>query len=342
MKTGINVLAHDIEHYDCPDVPCIKLEDFQKIKSWGLDTVQFQIPWGRLEPTIGAYDMVFWNKLASVIPLAGQAGLHYTFQFTLRQSSWVSYNNFWTDTSLQERFYALWGNIVQLTPNAVGYSILSEPKPLDTPAETWTPSDKARLDDMWMKNGKVLDEAIRRIRQLCNTQIIVEPGPWAEPIGAWGNWRARGLAARPFNNIIYCAHMYVPHEMTHGCIEWTGTKEELMAALLPFLDFGRTFGVPLRIGETGIMTKNCTLSESRLRWVDENLKNLNSLGLPWIYHEYSHQPRSFLSPFCVLDSNGNERSVVGVIKANIPGAPSVLSILSSPMSGVPFTLERVA
>ena len=328
------VSSQDIARWDLPE-PAMTPADFQRIKSWGLDSVEVHQSWNLIETVAGSYDENYLAKLDLVIDRIQAAGLNVILKIVIsgwfaQQGGWISMEGLWDNPALQERFYSLWEMLVTRYWNRLSACILLN-EPIPRSNGPWTDDEKQMMINAW-NLGLVSDECIRRIRLIDQfTPLMMTYGPWGTP-SHYANY-----GPRPFENIIYAFSWYMPHDVTHECAEWTGDQEWIQNYLAPVLEFRSRYGVPIWAQETGLNVLTCGASESRMKWVDDSLKVLNRNEIGWFYFIYSHWPTMKMS---LLDLNGNDRPTVEILKANTPTAPINLLIQTalSAASGIVLIL----
>lgn len=215
-----------------------------------------------------------------------------------------------TDAACQKKFVEVWERIARRCKDARavwGYDLANEPLPprniepgLLFEGAILKPGTPLRetgegLDD-WEELAARAARAVRAIDP--ERAIIFEP-----PLG----YSPRGLRSyQPIDvpDVVYSVHMYEPGEFTHQGVHELRTREpwvkkysypgeiagqrwdkaRLEAALQPVIDFQKTYGVHIFIGEF-----------SAVRWVPDNsayryLKDLIDIfeahGWDWTYHCY--------------------------------------------------------
>ncbi|MBD0287257.1 MAG: glycoside hydrolase family 5 protein [Bacteroidota bacterium] len=152
---------------------------------------------------------------------------------------------------------------------------------------------------------KTLIEQIRLIDAA--RVVIVEP--------TWGNEMLEMMLPLPYNNLVYSAHFYEPHQITHQGIEYAERvsypnagfdKAKLSEKLQPLRRFA-AWGVPLYISEFSCVSwapKNDNGVYSSTQYVSDVIELVNVEKWAWTYHSFreyegwdSEIPPSFWEQF---------------------------------------------
>ncbi|HEX2971307.1 MAG TPA: cellulase family glycosylhydrolase [Tepidisphaeraceae bacterium] len=192
-------------------------------------------------------------------------------------------NGLFADKAAQDKFVQVWERIATRykgNPVIWGFDLANEP------VEGMVGDD---CDD-WHSLAERAAKAVNAIDS--KRTIIVEPADWGGPDAL------QDFYPIDAENVVYSVHMYVPMALTHQTVfgpgpevVYPGTiegkqwdKSQLEAALKPVIDFQKTYGVHIYIGEF-----------SAIRWAPQNsayryLKDLIDIfeahGWDWSYHAF--------------------------------------------------------
>ena len=225
------------------------------------------------------------SKLDAALPLCEKYGLHVVVDLhSAPHGGPESGKGLFTDPACQEKFVANWKGIARRYKDSKvvwGYDLVNEPM------------EYAVAEDVadWQELAERTAKAIREIDP--HHAIIVECPGGGNP---WGFVRFNPIDVA---NVVYSAHMYLPHTFTHQGVydDWEkkyhypgeidGTawdKAQLEAALKPVIDFQENYGVHMYIGEF-----------SAIRWAPDNsayryLRDLIDIfeehGWDWTHHAF--------------------------------------------------------
>lgn len=188
-----------------------------------------------------------------------------------------------TDPACQQRFVRVWERIATRYKGSVpiwGYDLVNEP------VEDFVEDG---CDD-WQSLAERAARAIRAIDPV--RTIIVEPAAWGGPDGL------ADLVPLPVSNVVYSVHMYLPHAFTHQGVHGPGPaypypgiiegkrwdKAQLEAALQPVIDFQRTYGAHIYIGEFSAI--RWAPEGSAFRYLEDLIDIFEAHGWDWSYHAF--------------------------------------------------------
>lgn len=265
-------------------------------RDWGANLIRWQlIRHGRPGQPASVDDYDDWlegelRKLDAALPHCQTNGLYVVLDLHSppggkgTSGGYVgSDDRLFTDPKCQQMFVRVWERIAARYKGAVpiwGYDLVNEP------VEDFVEDG---CDD-WQSLAERAARAIRAIDPA--RTIIVEPAAWGGPVGL------ADFVPLPVSNVVYSVHMYLPHAFTHqgvhdpgsayrypGIIEgtWWG-KTQLEAALQPVIDFQRTHGVHIYIGEFSAI--RWAPEGSALRYLEDVIDIFEAHGWDWSYHAF--------------------------------------------------------
>ena len=188
-----------------------------------------------------------------------------------------------TDKSCQDKFVEVWEMMARRykgSPVVWGYDLVNEPIE-NAVAEG--------LSD-WNELAERTAKAIRKID--ADHAIIVEPPQGGNPYG-FDRFQPIDVP-----KVVYSAHMYLPHAFTHqgvwgdktrwvypGIIDgkmWD--KAQLEVALKPVIDFQKTYGVHIYMGEFSAI--RWAPDNSAYRYLRDVIDIFEKYGWDWSYHAF--------------------------------------------------------
>lgn len=298
---GVNLNGYDINDNT------FSANDYERIKSWGCNTVQFCLLWHLIEPNYGVYNTAFLNKVDAQISLAKGQGLWIIIRIGTSRSfaesgGWISEDNLWTNATVQNRFYELWRMLVNRYKNydnILAWNLLNEPS-----AQA---SDSELVEQLWNGNGEISSNNILGVRQLDDRPIIFMPARSSASTFSL-------LEPVPFENVVYAVSLYEPYSVTSLGQEYDGNYDFLKNFWAPAKTFSSTYNVQVWISEFGIDIDSYggePPSESRALWVQHvcNLASEEKIG--WCYWIYSYGGRW---QYDLLNDDGSERIIVSILK----------------------------
>jgi hypothetical protein len=278
-----------------PDITAESLRVFGQ--EWKANLIRWQlIRRGKIADPLdlAAYDRWLQSalkQLDAALPLCEQYGLQVVVDLhsppggRLVSGGGYAGSDFglFTSAACQRRFVEIWQQMARKYQGVKaiwGYDLANEP--VEGVVEEG-------LAD-WQELAERAAKAIRAIDPA--RTIIVEPAHWGSPDGL------KELQPLDVPNVVYSVHMYVPGSFTHQGVHGPGKpyrypgeiegkrwdKAQLEAALKPAIDFQKTYGVHMYIGEF-----------SAIRWAPDNsahcyLRDLIEIfeahGWDWTYHAF--------------------------------------------------------
>ena len=189
-----------------------------------------------------------------------------------------------TDRAVQDKFVDVWRGIARRYQGARpiwGFDLANEP------VEEFV---EEGCDD-WYDLAERTALAIREIDP--QRTIIVEAPPWGSPESL------AEFTPIAVPNVVYSAHMYVPHQFTHQGVHerdqppvsypgqiagkyWD--KEALRAALQPVVDFQRNYNVHIYMGEFSAI--RWAPGDSACRYLRDLIEIFEEHGWDWSYHAF--------------------------------------------------------
>jgi hypothetical protein len=170
-------------------------------------------------------------------------------------------NLIWRDSSMQDRFLALWTEIARRyrdRPEVAAYELMNEPD------STQATPGLLRAVDL---------RAIAAIRRVDTGKIIVVGGD----LGSGENSLVDAMNM-PDPNILYTFHWYEGADAQHAKIALDAAA--FQEKMLPALAFARKFQVPVWVGEFGCEAVDTAYQK---RWVDLSISVFEKEKLDWTY-----------------------------------------------------------
>jgi hypothetical protein len=189
-----------------------------------------------------------------------------------------------TDPAVQDKFVDVWRGIARRYKGARpiwGFDLANEP------VEEFV--EEGCLD--WHGLAERTARAIREIDP--QRTMIVEAPPWGSPESL------ADFTPIAVPNVVYSAHMYVPHQFTHQGVHqrdqpplvypgeidgkfWD--KAALRAALQPVADFQRAYNVHIYMGEFSAI--RWAPGDSACRYLRDVIEIFEEQGWDWSYHAF--------------------------------------------------------
>jgi aryl-phospho-beta-D-glucosidase BglC (GH1 family) len=265
-------------------------------RDWGANLIRWQlVRHGRPGQPASVDDYDAWlegelKKLDAALPHCEENGLYVVVDLhsppggkTTSGGYVGSDDRLFTDPRCQETFVRVWERIAtryQGARSIWGFDLVNEP------VEDFV---EEGCDD-WQALSERAARAIRAIDP--SRTIIVEPASWGGPGGL------ADLVPLSVSNVVYSVHMYLPHAFTHQGVygpgpayRYPGTidgkpwdKAQLEAALQPVLDFQRTYGAHIYIGEFSAI--RWAPEGSAARYLSDLIDIFEAHGWDWSYHAF--------------------------------------------------------
>ena len=185
--------------------------DFERVSKWGIDHVRVPVDYNIFETEEGEYKESGFGYVEKAIGWCRRYGLnmvldlHKTCGFVFDNPDYVG---FFSDESLQERFYRLWEQFAKRfggNSDMLAFELLNE---VTEPA----------FNDTW---NRVARKAIETIRAYCPDIKILVGGYWNCAIDA-----IYDLDLPYDENVVYNFHCYDPLVFTHQSAYWVPTMPE--------------------------------------------------------------------------------------------------------------------
>ena len=292
-----------------------KLEDYQRMASWGFNVVRVPIGWSRFEPEQGVWDESYLTDvIAPVVGFAHKAGIRIILD--LHQYNWCSdyggegipnwicdkfadlpypinflmgSGDFWNHPEYLDDFVEFWNRISKYfagEPAIFAYDLFNEPI---AGAKTlpWL-GENVALRPLYVR-------AIDAIRANDAAPYIM-----IEPI-------VINVAGFPFvmdpikaDKLIYSPHLY-PNNIVNRQSGYDFPEELIQRFMEKWLYESNTFGAPLFVGETGIQSAKYGAE----RFNENTTRLFDQFFSGWAWWAYGFDDDSM----GLLDSQGREKDV---------------------------------
>jgi hypothetical protein len=242
---------------------------------------------------LAAYDAWLrteFDKLDAVLPVCWQAGLRVVVDLHSPPGGRVCSGGYaaadaglFNNADCQVKFVEVWRNIARRYKNAEavwGYDLVNEP-------------DDNSVEEGLADWQQLAERAARAVREFdARHAIIVEPASGGGPEGF--------AELRPIDvpRVVYSFHMYQPVAFTHQGIfgstqpvrypglidgrQWD--KARLERAMKPAIDFQKTYGVHLYVGEFSAI--RWAPDDSACRYLKDLIEIFETHGWDWTYHAF--------------------------------------------------------
>jgi len=260
-------------------------------KEWNANVIRWQL-FG-FKPRFDTGDLAEYDhrlkgelaKLDAALPVCREAGLMVVVDLHTGPGHWAEKGrSLFTNKRCQDRFVEIWEQIARTykdEPCIWAYDLLNEPLQEGTAEGVLT----------WQGLAERTARAIRRIDP--DRCIIVEPAPWG---GVTSMGKLKPLSVP---NVVYSAHMYVPHRFTHQTVndprqtpvvypgviqdkQWD--KAALEEALKPVIEFQRRHHVHIYLGEFSAI--RWAPDGSAYRYLRDCIDLFEKHGWDWTYHAF--------------------------------------------------------
>lgn len=290
----------------------ITSDSFKLIKSWGMDHVRLNIHWNFIEKSAGVYDENNLRLVDKYVTWADETGLNVIIGGSKSNDEEgtdtdITWYDFFHNSVVQERYYEfckLLVNRYATRRNVIAFT------PMHVPGHKYSVNNQTELDyskNVW--NTVIFPNILRKVRDISDIFIIYEP------LQSRYNLYSEVI---PYNDkkIVYGFIFYFPDEVTHQMKEYDGYKEAIRKEILIPGNISKKYNVPLYNGEWGIKIRNeqgVTIdppTSSRLLWVQHVKELCEEYNITWTYYVFGYDEWSF----ALLNSDGTERAVVGILK----------------------------
>lgn len=277
--------------------PDVNEDDLRVLgQEWNANLIRWQlIRRGRVADPLdlAAYDQWLQSALAkldTVLPWCEKYGLlvvvdlHSPPGGRMTSGGYAgSDHGLFADPACQRKFIEVWQHIARRYKNAHsiwGYDLANEPV-------------EGVVEEGLADWQELADRAAKAIRAIDPQRtIIVEPPDWGSPQGL------EQLQPLDVPNVVYSVHMYIPGSFTHQGVHggnaryvYPGTidgkywdKAALEAALRPAIDFQKTYGVHMYIGEFSAI--RWAPDQSAYRYLKDLIEIFEAHQWDWTYHAF--------------------------------------------------------
>jgi hypothetical protein len=265
-------------------------------QEWNANLIRWQlIRRGKIADPLdlAAYDQWLQSALAQLdaaLPLCEKYGLRVVVDLHSPPGGKMTSGGYagsdhglFADAACQRKFVEVWEHMARRYKQAKmiwGYDLANEPV-------------EGVVEEGLADWQELADRAARAIRAIDPTRtIIVEPPNWGSPDGL------KELQPLDVANVVYSVHMYIPgsftHQGVHGASKpyrypgeidgrWWG-KAQLEAALKPVVDFQKTYGVHIYLGEFSAI--RWAPDHSAYRYLKDLIEIFEAHDWDWSYHAF--------------------------------------------------------
>lgn len=258
---------------------------------WHANVVRWQLTFWQpkgAEFDLDAYDRWLERSLAQLdaaLPECRKHGMYVVLDLhSTPHGGPDSGQSLFNSKACQDRFIQNWRKMAERYRDSDviwGYDLANEP--------IESAVDVELMD--WQALAEAAGKAIREVDT--RHAIIVEPADGGNPYGMT-NFRPIDVP-----NVVYSAHMYLPHAFTHQGVKGEWSKEytypgeiggqqwdkaRLEAALKPVIDFQKTFNVHIYIGEFSAI--RWAPDNSAYRYLRDSIEIFEEHGWDWSYHAF--------------------------------------------------------
>ncbi|QSI77041.1 glycoside hydrolase family 5 protein [Niveibacterium microcysteis] len=263
--------------------------DYARLRDMGMNLVRFYLYYGTLEDDTAPfrYKQSGWDWLDRNVAWARAHGIYLILNLHVPQGGFQSLGEggaLWSQPANQDRFVALWRAIAARyadEPVIAGYDLLNEPV---------VPRGKQQWQQLAQRTANAIREVDRR------HSVIVERVNAVA--GKWDNDAEMNFVTISDPNVVYTFHFYEPFAFTHTHAPWAGMARveggqwgpqrhaEITSGFKRYLDWGARKGVPLYLGEFGLIRAAFEANRNGLGWAADMIDLAEAANLPWTWHSY--------------------------------------------------------
>lgn len=263
--------------------------DYARLRDMGMNLVRFYLYYGTLEDDTAPfrYKQSGWDWLDRNVAWARAHGIYLILNLHVPQGGFQSLGEggaLWSQPANQDRFVALWRAIAARyadEPVIAGYDLLNEPV---------VPRGKQQWQQLAQRTANAIREVDRR------HSVIVERVNAVA--GKWDNDAEMNFVTISDPNVVYTFHFYEPFAFTHTHAPWAGMARveggqwgpqrhsEITTGFERYLDWGARQGVPLYLGEFGLIRAAFEANRNGLGWAADMIDLAEAANLPWTWHSY--------------------------------------------------------
>ncbi len=266
--------------------------DYARLRDMGMNLVRFYLYYGTLEDDAAPfrYKQSGWDWLDRNVAWARKHGVYLILNMHAPQGGFQSLGEggaLWSQPANQDRFVALWRAIAARyadEPVIAGYDLLNEPV---------VPRGKHQWQQLAQRTANAIREVDRR------HSVIVERVNAVA--GKWDNDAEMNFVTISDRNVVYTFHFYEPFAFTHTHAPWAGMARveggqwgperhaEITTSFKRYLDWGAREGVPLYLGEFGLIRAAFEANRNGLGWAADMIDLVEAANLPWTWHSYHEE-----------------------------------------------------
>ena len=269
----------------------VKRDDFETLSKWGATLARYQMirGWGKENDNQDVGEYVKWldgrldHLERVVLPLAREFGIRIVVDLHVPPGGRDSDGemNMFHDAAFADCFVSCWSRIAKrFAGNSdiiYGYDLINEPQQMRRALENC---------DYWNLQRRAAEAARAADPE---TTIIIESNGWDAP-SAFAY-----LSPLAMDNVIYQAHMYIPHEFTHqgvGGRKWDRcaypdekrgwNRAWLRRQIEPVVAFGKRHGARIYFGEFSAIA----WADGADRYIADVASIFEECGFDWTYHAF--------------------------------------------------------
>lgn len=263
--------------------------DYARLRDLGMNLVRFYVYYGTLEDDTAPfrYKQSGWDWLDRNVAWARAHGVYLVLNLHVPQGGFQSLGEggaLWSQPANQDRFVALWRAIAARyadEPVIAGYDLLNEPV---------VPRGKQQWQQLAQRTANAIREVDRR-----HSVIVERVNAVASK---WDNDAEMNFVTISDPNVVYTFHFYEPFAFTHTHAPWAGMAcveggqwgpqrhSEITTGFKRYLDWGARQGVPLYLGEFGLIRAAFEANRNGLGWAADMIDLAEAANLPWTWHSY--------------------------------------------------------